>query len=116
MALMLSGTVYSSRDKVNVIIPGTQFWGEGNHISNRPSGKIKDAIYGMIRDVLTEELEIGKEYRRKVAQCYNTNPREVGPGENGYGIGVWAEKEYQINVWESDRGEYKFTVSQDSEE
>jgi hypothetical protein len=116
MAVMLSGKVYSSRDKVNVNIPGTQFWGEGNHIFNRPSGHILDAIRRMIKDVLTEELEIGREYRRKVAVCYNTPRNEISPGDNGYGIGAWAENEYTISVSTSyERGVYVFYVSQDSE-
>lgn len=74
------GTVYSSREVVNVILPGTGYRGEGNHFFSPSRGKAMDYVRRMIRETLTEEFP-------KLADSF-----EITAYEN------------------SDRGHYSFSV------
>lgn len=105
------GTVYSSRERVNVIIPGTAFWGEGNHFFTPVRGNAIAYIRECITEVIRAEAEIGKEYARKIAAAYSTPRNEIPAGEKGYGLPSWAFGEFEIAISPKfNRGEYAFHV------
>lgn len=52
------GTVYSSHDRVNVILPGTGPKGEGNHFYPPAHGKVVDYIRGRIIETIESHSDV----------------------------------------------------------
>ena len=111
METLTRGTVYSSRERVNVIIPGTGYRGEGNHFFEPANKRVLDYIRECITEVIREEAEIGRAYARKIAAAFMTPRNEIPAGDKGYGLPSWAFEPFEIAIYpELDRGEYRFHI------
>ena len=75
------GTVYSSREVVNVILPGTGYRGEGNHIYPASRGKALNHVRRMIQKALTEEFP-------KLVDSFEITAYE-SPDRGHYSFSVW---------------------------
>lgn len=65
MKLQTNATVYSSRERVNVILPGTGYRGEGNHFYPPARGNVRNYVADMTLDAVLSEQENGS-YPRHV--------------------------------------------------
>lgn len=113
--MMAHGTVYTAREGVNVILPGTGIRGEGNHHYGPARGRVVDAVRRAVRQTVDNEARIGWEHDGRVARAFMTPPREVTPGPDGRGVGSWALRPYTVVVREVCTGEYAFTVWQNED-
>jgi hypothetical protein len=99
--------VWSSRDGVNVIIPGTNCANEGNNRFPAARGNVREYVARTVADALEHQRSVRAARLRLAEWHQSTHRREYGNGVNlpdGYTIGepypVPGERgHYRVTVW-----------------
>lgn len=115
MGTKITGRAYSSRERVNVVLPGTGPRGEGNHFYPPARGPVEAYVWRCVNAALAAEAAIGQRHGRKVAQCFATPADQVQPGPEGRGLGSWAFRPVTVSIRPEVMapGAYHVTVSTD---
>lgn len=104
-------TIYSSRDRVNVIIPGTGYRGEGNHEFPAARGNVVDYVTRCVHAALEQEAAVYAANRRARRDVYG---QPFISWDHGRGMHLQPGA-YSVDPIRGYRGEYVTRVWVDRE-
>lgn len=104
--------VHSSRERVNVIIPGTGYRGEGNHFFPAARGDVRAYITRCVLAAIERETEIYANRVRRGWRGMATDAYGVDPVRVEFGNGMNLPDGWTLDgpYAGTDRGHYRVTV------